>query len=115
MNVGNKIDELRKNLNITMQQLSDLTGISQPVLSKLETGNRIPDVPTIEKICTALGITLSEFFNEDKELQPDLAKLIQNAKTLHPDLLNNINDLIETLKKNYRSVKTNMKAKISSM
>lgn len=101
MNVSTRINELRKNSNLTMQQLSELTGISQPVLSKLENGNRIADVPTIEKICQALNLTLLDFFNvesQNEPLNPQLKKLLNNAKSLTPEQLEALSAFIKTLK-----------------
>lgn len=102
MNVGTRINELRKKSNITMQQLSHLTGISQPVLSKLETGHRTPDVPILEKICQALNITLSEFFNEDIKvnlLTPELREFFESTKNLTPSQLEALKLLIDKFKK----------------
>lgn len=94
MNIGTRINELRKSSNLTMQQLSELSGISQPVLSKLENGNRTADIPTIEKICRSLNLTLLDFFNIEsasEPLSPQLKELLNNVKELSPIQLEALN------------------------
>lgn len=63
MNIGQRITQLRSENNMTMAQLSKLTNISQPVISKLETGYRKADIPILEKICSAFNISLYDFFS----------------------------------------------------
>ncbi|WP_207655566.1 helix-turn-helix domain-containing protein [Desulfocucumis palustris] len=65
------------------KELDEITSISQPVINRLETNNRFADVAYIEIICNALGITLAEFFTEDRrEIDPKLRRLLETAKKL---------------------------------
>lgn len=47
--------EARKESGITQKELSELTGIAQGDISKLENGNANPSIKTLERIATALG------------------------------------------------------------
>ena len=47
--------DARKESGITQKQLSELTGIAQGDISKLENGSANPSVKTLERIATALG------------------------------------------------------------
>lgn len=99
MNVGIRIRQLRKVHNITTLELSKLCGISQSTISKLENGNRIPDVPTISKICKALHISLSDFFALDDISEPidqQLIELMYIARNLNEEQLESLSDFLKT-------------------
>jgi len=53
-----EIIKLRKEAEITQSQLSELSGINQPVISRLEQGVTSPNLETIMKILVPLGKTL---------------------------------------------------------
>lgn len=96
MNVGKRLKSIRVAKKISTYELSEITGISQPVISKLENNNRKADIETLEKICGALGITLIDFFSESgEEMPPEYLRLLQNAKKLTPKQLKILNDVIE--------------------
>ena len=60
-----KLQELLRNLRIKkdyrQQDLADLLGVHQSFVSKYEAGERRLDVLELRKICSVLGIRLSEF------------------------------------------------------
>lgn len=66
MNVAQRLIELRKMRGITTNKLANLAGVSQSHLREIELGQRNPTVETLSYFCDALGITLGEFFSEDK-------------------------------------------------
>ncbi len=43
-------------------RLSQLTGISQSSIGKIIAKESLPTMPTVEKICDALGVTMAQFF-----------------------------------------------------
>ncbi len=62
LNLGNKIRNLRKHRALTLQEVSDLTGLSKPLLSQIENNIAAPPIATLIKISTALGVKISHFF-----------------------------------------------------
>ncbi|MCD8018963.1 MAG: helix-turn-helix transcriptional regulator [Clostridiales bacterium] len=68
--VGPRIRELCDRKNITKYRLSQMTGISQTVLGNIIKGKSVPSIHTLDRICTALDISLAQFFARDKV--PDL-------------------------------------------
>jgi len=62
LNLGNKIRTLRKQRVLTLQEVSDLTGLSKPLLSQIENNIAAPPIATLIKISTALGVNISHFF-----------------------------------------------------
>ena len=59
--VSSKLRESREQANLTQEKLSELTGLPQSHISRIENGKLSPSRQTIEKICNALGISASQF------------------------------------------------------
>lgn len=100
MDVGERIRELRKQHNITTNELAELCNTSQPVISKLENGHRIPDVPTLKKICEVFNITLAQFFTPkgiSKSIDSNLEELLNNAKELSPEQIISLSNFLKTI------------------
>lgn len=97
LNIGLRIKELRQIHNLSSKQLAKLINSSQSVISKLENNNRIPDVPTLEKICKVFDISLSEFFDDRVNLPSELQELLYNAKKLSTNQLNQLNKFLKTI------------------
>ncbi|WP_213974293.1 helix-turn-helix domain-containing protein [Tepidanaerobacter acetatoxydans] len=94
--IGKRIRQLRESLGLSNRQLAIKAGLSQPVMNRIENGNRKADIETLEKICDALGITLVEFFSMDnEEMPPEYLELLKNAKNLSTEQLKILNDIIK--------------------
>lgn len=63
MNIGKRLRRLRNDKGLTGYELEKLTGISQSIISRYETGIIEPPISSLKIICDALGISLSEFFD----------------------------------------------------
>ena len=62
--IADKITSLCEKRNISKYRLSQLSGISQSSLGRIMAQENLPSLITLEKICIALGVTLSQFFQE---------------------------------------------------
>lgn len=51
----NAIIDARKETGLTQKQLSELTGITQADISKLENGNANPSLKTLQRLAAAMG------------------------------------------------------------
>ncbi|MFD2215316.1 helix-turn-helix domain-containing protein [Metabacillus endolithicus] len=60
--IGKLIKELRKGNNMTMVDFAKKIKISQPSLSKIESGRQEVSFSLLESICHEFGITRSHFF-----------------------------------------------------
>ena len=47
-----------------MYQLAEHSGLPQSTISSWYRKNMVPTIPSLEEICTAFGITLSQLFSE---------------------------------------------------
>ncbi|MEY8392423.1 XRE family transcriptional regulator [Lachnospiraceae bacterium] len=52
----------RKQKGWTEYQLAEESGLTQSTISSWYRKNMIPSIPSLEKVCNAFGITLSQFF-----------------------------------------------------
>ncbi|MGQ9509100.1 MAG: helix-turn-helix domain-containing protein [Thermodesulfobacteriota bacterium] len=66
LHIGKKIRELRKKCGLVLQDLSDRTGLSKPLLSQIEKEVVSPPIATLLKISKALNVNISYFF-QNKE------------------------------------------------
>ena len=63
--IGPRIKELCELQHITKYRLSQMTGLTQTVLANIIKKKTMPTIPTLEKICLALNISLAQFFAKD--------------------------------------------------
>ena len=61
-----KITAYRNERNWTEYQLADKSGLPQSTISSWYRKNIVPTVPSLEKICSAFGITLSQLFADNQ-------------------------------------------------
>jgi len=101
--IGQRIRTIRKEKNLSQQNLSEKAGVGIDYISNLETKGSNIKIDTLEKIITALNITPSELFesritpkNPHLELLADqLAQLPQRSQE---QLLEAFQLLIKTVK-----------------
>ena len=65
-NVIRRIQELCKERGISIYRLAQLSDIPKNTLNNMIAENRVPTVPTIEKICSGLNISLAQFFSSEE-------------------------------------------------
>lgn len=58
------ITKYREERGWTEYQLAEHSGLPQSTISSWYRKNMIPTIPSLEKICSAFGITLSQLFAE---------------------------------------------------
>ena len=97
--IGPRIKELCDKQQITKYRLSQMTGVTQTVLSRIIKGENVPTIQTIEKICFALNISLAQFFAKD-ENPPDLTaeqkEIIETWNGLNPEERERLMKIIRT-------------------
>lgn len=73
MDIIKRINELCDEREISKYRLSQLTGISQSAFSKMARQQSSLTIENIRRICDALGISMAQFFSEDRSY-PDLTE-----------------------------------------
>jgi transcriptional regulator with XRE-family HTH domain len=65
--IGREVRSYRRQQEITVAELSGLTGISIGMLSKIENGNTSPSLTTLQALANALSVPLTSFFRQFEE------------------------------------------------
>ena len=65
--IGSKIRALRLKKKLGLMQLSEHTGLSPAMLSKIERGQLFPTLPTLLRIAMVFGVGLEHFFVDGEE------------------------------------------------
>ncbi|WP_455720545.1 helix-turn-helix domain-containing protein [Agathobacter sp.] len=64
--IGEFIQEIRKDKGLTQKELAEQVGISDKTISKWENGNSIPDTSMLLPLCRSLDITVNELLSCEK-------------------------------------------------
>lgn len=91
LDVANRIKDLRIQKGLSQNALANLAGVSPTYIYQLERGEKSPTVEYLYYICSALGITLEEFFREPNHEQKDC------VGNLSPTQLNLLNQFLNSL------------------
>jgi transcriptional regulator with XRE-family HTH domain len=79
--IGSKITEFRLHKKVTQAQLAEDVNVSVETISRMERGVAFPSLKTMDKIATALGVALKDFFDFgtgnkiDKTCEREIAKI----------------------------------------
>ena len=65
--IGKFIAELRKEKNMTQQDLATKLNVTDRAISNWENGRRLPDYSLIKNLCDELGITINELLSGEKD------------------------------------------------
>jgi len=68
MSYGAKLKEIRKKLGFTLEDISQKTGFTKSFISQIENGKNSPSISSLKKICYALGTTISELFEDERNI-----------------------------------------------
>lgn len=89
MNLGSMLQELRKNKNITQEQVARELGVSVAAVSKWETNNSLPDILTLINLADYFEISLDEMTGRNQVQKKAL------LLTEYPDLSQKLKELLE--------------------
>ena len=83
-NLANNLKKLRKDNNLSQEQLADKLGVSRQAISKWESGSAYPEMEKIIQICQLFDININDLLNND-------IKEVKNEK----EVKNNINKYLD--------------------
>ena len=72
--IGERLRELRINLNLSLDETAKLTGVSKPMLGQIERGQSVPTITTLWKIATGLKKPLSSFL-DNRQTEYDIVNI----------------------------------------
>ncbi|MBI5242858.1 MAG: helix-turn-helix transcriptional regulator [Elusimicrobia bacterium] len=71
-----KIKDFRHKLKISQIQLAEKAGLSQQHISKIESGQTLPNLQTLFRILDALGLDIAVAPRETKPIEENRAKAV---------------------------------------
>ncbi|QYK70172.1 MULTISPECIES: helix-turn-helix domain-containing protein [Paenibacillus] len=69
--VGERIRTIRKAKGLTQQQLAELSGLDDSYIGSVERGERNFSIDTLEKVLTALNVSISELMFSKEHMTTD--------------------------------------------
>jgi transcriptional regulator with XRE-family HTH domain len=83
LTIGERLKEIRISRNLSLDEVSRLTGVSKPMLGQIERGQSTPTITTLWKIATGLKTPLSSFLEEQ---QPEYSVVnLKNEEIISED------------------------------
>ena len=68
MEIGNKINQLRKLSGMTQEQLAEKLNVSRQTISKWESDSTSPDLESIVKISRIFHVSLDDLLRKEKQV-----------------------------------------------
>ena len=98
LNLGKRIQELRKSKNITQEQLVEIIGSNTNNLSRIENGKKFLSAEKLSKIAEALQVEVKDLFDfghhqPKEDLKMEINKILDN----HPERLQDFYKIITAL------------------
>lgn len=98
MNVGERISYFRSAKGYTVNKLANTAGVSQSYLRDIELGNNNnPGIDVLDCLCSAMGITLKEFFDLDNDPKYFKDPLLEEIFRLTPSQRENLYTFLNSL------------------
>ena len=66
MNIGDKIKELRKELNLSQTKLAKLTNLKPPSICQYESGKRIPNPNALQALSKGLNVPIEILISNEQ-------------------------------------------------
>lgn len=99
MKIGEKIRNLRKQKNMSLRELAQITGLSKTTLGDLEKDVKNPSLDTLEKIAVAFEMSPAELLKETDSTE----ELMESAKNSSSEILAGLSKSGDLLKVLYRA------------
>ena len=78
LNIGNTIKKLRKELNLTQEELADQIHVTSQAVSKWENGTGLPDISQVAPLARTLKVSADVLLDIIPDTNDEIDKIIQN-------------------------------------
>lgn len=95
MNIGEKLFELRKEKNLSQEEVADKLNVSRQTISKWETNQSTPDFDKIIPICELFKISTEELLT-GKKAEGEEVKNIEESKVTKQELRRKSAEVVST-------------------
>ena len=101
MDILRKITEMRIERGWTEYELAERSDLTQSTISSWYRKNLIPSIPSLEHICDAFGITLSQFFLEtdcfSDQITEEQSEILKRWNKLTKEQQKKLADFLDSL------------------
>ncbi|HCT64756.1 MAG TPA: XRE family transcriptional regulator [Lachnospiraceae bacterium] len=97
LEVNKKITFLREQKGLTVNKLANQAGISQSFLREIELGNKKPTIETLSLVCSALDVSLRDFFDDSFQTNLQNDELLQEIFRLSPEQIKLLTAFLKSL------------------
>lgn len=63
--IGQRLSQMREVSGLRQQDLCEIVGLSRTTISNIERGEHSPTIPTLIKICSAIGCRISDIIKDE--------------------------------------------------
>ncbi len=81
--IGSRLRKLRKERDITLEELSEKSGVALATLSRMETGKMTGTLESHNSICKALGVSIAELYRELEDEDKVVESVPAHNRTEH--------------------------------
>jgi len=81
--IGKRIHSLRKEKNMTLEELSKQSGVALATLSRMENGKMPGTLTSHQKICKALGASIGDLYRELEDEVKTVEMVSEKKRTEH--------------------------------
>lgn len=82
--ISNRLRDLRKEKNITLQELAEAAGVSKAMLSQVENNRTIPSLTVLLNLIKSLNVDFNHFFKDINLLAPDSKVIFRKQEQYQP-------------------------------
>ena len=84
MNLADNLKKIRKDNNLSQEQLAEKLGVSRQAVSKWESGISYPEMDKVIQICNIFNLNINELMNENvKDVMEHKEAVIRNNKYIN--------------------------------
>lgn len=83
MKIGKRLRELRKEKSITLEDLSEKSGVALATLSRMENNKMPGTIKSHLSICKVLGVSIAELYRELEDDTKTIESVPKNNRTEH--------------------------------
>jgi len=100
MDTLSKIKKFQKERDWIEYRLAKKSGLTQSTISGLYRKTNSPTLPTLEALCKAFGITMSQFFAEGNipvDLTDEQRKMLERWNQLNPKQKHAVSEIMDAM------------------
>ncbi|RCW23262.1 XRE family transcriptional regulator [Ciceribacter lividus] len=83
--IGTRVRTLRSERGLTLDQLAEMSGVSRAMISRIERAEASPTAVLLARLCSALGLSLSVFFDTAGDASEPLARRVDQPIWRDPE------------------------------